>query len=324
MKWRYFLLLVIFTFLLLPKNTFALSSYNLIPAKMRHYTADGNSSSQLSMQTMSYLNTPLYGYNFTVAGNRQALAYYFNQNSNITNKMYDVNFVYFSAIESDKFNPIRIYIRDEQSHIFTCDVRQSKAENYSGTQTLQTSTVNTATCNNVMVTSGFDLIFADNFATVGTFAVSSLTFTESSSSELKSSIDKSTQQQKETTESMKEQTDTIKNSDTTEANDSASGFFNDFTTDDYGLSDIVTIPLSTINTITSKTCSSLVLPLPFIDSNLTLPCIRTIFEEHFNPLLLIYQTVTFAFIAYYVIVRIFNLVKDFKNPEHDEIEVMEL
>lgn len=118
--------------------------------------------------------------------------------------------------------------------------------------------------------------------------------------------------------------DSLKDDDVTGSKDTAEGFFNNFTTDDFGLSKIITFPLETIKSITSKTCTPLVLPLPFVNKDLTLPCIRTIFEERFNSILTIYQTVTFGLIAYYVIVRIFNLVKDFKNPEHDEIEVMDL
>lgn len=130
--------------------------------------------------------------------------------------------------------------------------------------------------------------------------------------------------QQETNQNINNQTETIKDNNIDDASNSANSFFNDFSSDDYGLSDIVTLPLKTIKTVTSSNCSSLKVPLPYVKKNLTLPCIRSVFEQHFNPILLIYQTITFGFISYYVIVRIFNLVKDFKNPEHDEIEVLDL
>lgn len=144
---------------------------------------------------------------------------------------------------------------------------------------------------------------------------------------IKDSLDSVNKSQNETNEKLDDisgKLDDLKDDDVNGSKDTAQGFFDDFTTDDFGLSDIITVPLDTIKSITSKTCNPLILPLPFVNENLTLPCIRTIFEENFSSILTTYQTVTFGFISYYVIVRIFNLVKDFKNPEHDEIEVMDL
>lgn len=128
----------------------------------------------------------------------------------------------------------------------------------------------------------------------------------------------------ETNKNLENLDKTLNDSSTDEAENKANDFFKDFNTDTYGLSDIITAPLDTIKSITSSKCNSLKLPLPYVNKDLTLPCIRSIFEEHFNPLLLLYQTATSGFIAYYVIVRLFNLIKDFKNPDHDEIEVMDL
>lgn len=118
--------------------------------------------------------------------------------------------------------------------------------------------------------------------------------------------------------------DTLKNDDTTNATNQAGGFFNDFTTDTHGLTAIITAPLSLIESITSSTCSPLVIPLPYVDKDLTLPCMGTIYSNYFGSFLSIYQMITFGIVAYWVCVRIFNLVKDFKNPDHDEIEVLDL
>jgi len=139
------------------------------------------------------------------------------------------------------------------------------------------------------------------------------------------------QQQKEANETMKrveeeqkKTNDILKDDDTKGAQDSAGGFFNDFTTDTHGLTSIITAPLSLISSITSTSCSPLVIPLPFVDKDLTLPCMSSIYSQHFGSFLSIYQMITFGIIAYWVCVRIFNLVKDFKNPDHDEIEVLDL
>lgn len=129
---------------------------------------------------------------------------------------------------------------------------------------------------------------------------------------------------KNQTEEQKKTNDTLKDNNIQGAQDSAGGFFNDFTTDTHGLTAIITAPLSLISKITSSSCSPLVLPLPFVDKDLTLPCMGSIYSQYFGSFLSIYQVITFGIIAYWVCVRIFNLVKDFKNPDHDEIEVLDL
>lgn len=118
--------------------------------------------------------------------------------------------------------------------------------------------------------------------------------------------------------------DTITNEDTQGAESSASDFFNDFTTETFGLTSIITAPLNAINSLLNTSCSPLVLPIPFVNKNLSLPCMSSIYNEFFGGFFNLYQIITTGLICYYIIVRIFNLVKDFKNPEHDEIEVMDL
>lgn len=140
---------------------------------------------------------------------------------------------------------------------------------------------------------------------------------EQAVNELKKAQNEQVQEQKKTNDILKD--DTIQG-----AQDSAGGFFNDFTTDTHGLTAIITAPLSLISKITSASCSPLVIPLPYVDKDLTLPCMGSIYSQYFGSFLSIYQVITFGIIAYWVCVRIFNLVKDFKNPDHDEIEVLDL
>lgn len=118
--------------------------------------------------------------------------------------------------------------------------------------------------------------------------------------------------------------DTMNNSDTSGANSDASGFFDNFQSNDHGLTGIITTPLNLINSITSKTCSPLSLPLPFVNDNLSLPCMTPIYEQYFGDFYTIYKTITFGIVAYWVCVRIFYKVQDFKNPSNSEVEVLEL
>lgn len=124
--------------------------------------------------------------------------------------------------------------------------------------------------------------------------------------------------------SIQETNDTINDDDTSEATDSAGDFFSGFTTNTHGLTGIVTAPLTLIGNITSSTCSPLQVPLPFVSGNISLPCMSSVYQQHFGSFYSMYRVITFGIVAYWVCIRIFAMVKDFKNPEHDEIEVMDL
>ena len=118
--------------------------------------------------------------------------------------------------------------------------------------------------------------------------------------------------------------DSINSSDTSGAEDSFGGFFDNFDDNDYGLSDIIKTPLTFIQGLSTNTCTPITLPLPFVDQNLVLPCIRPIFEEHFSPLLTVYQLITFGLISYFIVINIFKTVRGFKNPDSNNVEVLEL
>lgn len=118
--------------------------------------------------------------------------------------------------------------------------------------------------------------------------------------------------------------DSINDVSTTDAINDGSSFFNNFTTNQHGLTGIVTAPLTAIQSLTSATCSPLVLPLPFVNQDLTLPCMRPIYQSTFGGFMTLYDIITLGIVSYWIMVRIFSLVKDFKNPDHDEIEVVDL
>lgn len=120
--------------------------------------------------------------------------------------------------------------------------------------------------------------------------------------------------------------DNITSSDTSSSQEQADGFFKNFQSNDYGLSDIITMPLTLIKSLTNSTCVALQLKVPFLDNNntLELPCMDTIYKKHFGTFYTIYQTIIFGFIAYWVSVRIYALVKGFKNPDDDKVEVLDL
>lgn len=135
---------------------------------------------------------------------------------------------------------------------------------------------------------------------------------------IQGAIENQTQQQQQQHEEMMD-------SNTTEAEEEASSFFDDFEAPDIGgLSAIVTAPLNTIQSLLNSTCSNLQLPLPYVNKTLTLPCMNSIYTEHFGAFFSIYQTIILAIIAYRCIRSIFFDIHGFTNPSDDRIEVMDL
>ena len=131
-------------------------------------------------------------------------------------------------------------------------------------------------------------------------------------------------QQQQTNQKLDNLNDNITNSDSSGATNDASGFFEGFTTDTFGLTSIITAPLNLIKSITSSTCTPLTLSLPYINQNISIPCMTEIYRSYFGSFLTVYQVITFGLVSYWVCVHVFRMVKDFKNPDHDEIEVVDL
>lgn len=106
--------------------------------------------------------------------------------------------------------------------------------------------------------------------------------------------------------------------------DVGTGFFDNFNDNDFGLSEIITIPLNTITSLTSKTCQPLSIPIPKTGKNVSLPCMTQVYQENIPSIFSIWQIVSFGIIAYFVSVDIFHLVKGFKDPDSDKVEVLDL
>lgn len=116
------------------------------------------------------------------------------------------------------------------------------------------------------------------------------------------------------------------NENTTQAESSANNFFSGFTTQDNGgISSIITAPLNAISGLVNSTCSPIVLPIPYLgNETLTLPCMSSIYTQHFGSFFTIYQTIIFGAVAYRMLVSIFMIIEGLKNPDDDKIEVVDL
>lgn len=118
--------------------------------------------------------------------------------------------------------------------------------------------------------------------------------------------------------------DTLTDDNINSSKDNANSFFNNFNDNDHGLSSIITTPLNTIKSLTSKTCSPLNIPLPFVNKNISLPCMTTIYENHFGAFYDLYKIISFGIISYLCCIDIYKIVKGFKDPNSDKIEVVDL
>ena len=107
--------------------------------------------------------------------------------------------------------------------------------------------------------------------------------------------------------------------------DDNTSFFSDFETNNHGLTGIITAPLTTIQGLVNNTCSPLEVPIPFTNSNVSLPCMNEVYRDVLGGYLYsIIQSVITGIISYFICLDIFRIVKGFKDPTEDKIEVLDL
>lgn len=154
-----------------------------------------------------------------------------------------------------------------------------------------------------------NLTFGSTGGTVSLYRTFNLTTVESSNAT-------------EVVDAINDQTGVITDSDTTDATNSIGNFFGGFTTDTYGLTSVISAPMVLISNLVSQTCTAI--PMELIGYEFELPCIDSLIPSAFNPLLTLYRTVTDALIGYWIMINTLALIKDFKDPEKDNISVLEL
>lgn len=108
------------------------------------------------------------------------------------------------------------------------------------------------------------------------------------------------------------------------SSDTGQSFFDDFQANSHGLSGVITAPLRLINSLSSSSCSPLSVPLPFVNQNVSFPCMSTIYSTHFPTFLSLYQLITTGVISYWILIKIFGHVKGMQSPNDDRIEVFDL
>lgn len=107
-------------------------------------------------------------------------------------------------------------------------------------------------------------------------------------------------------------------------NSSSNGFFDNFNTEDNGgISGVVTAPLRFVRKITG-TCESL--ELSVMDQEVILPCGDTLFwnREDVLPLRTIWNILFGGLIIYRLLLKLFKVIHNMKDPDNSKVEVMDL
>lgn len=254
-----------------------------------------------------------------------------NNQANVYNKAYALTYSGASAV-----NSISGQIVENGSSNFTCNYinkifspsvssqyvgwQVTTQSSYTGSQYFVGYTIESLGVYSAVTTDDINSAISNS----GLATAQSVDEVKQAEQEIKQEITGMQEKQQQTNDKLDNLNDNITNSDSSGATNDASGFFEGFTTDTFGLTSIITAPLNLIQSITSSTCAPLTLSMPFINQNVTIPCMTDIYRSYFGSFLTVYQVITFGLVSYWVCVHVFRMVKDFKNPDHDEIEVVDL
>lgn len=178
-------------------------------------------------------------------------------------------------------------------------------------------------CNNIAVngTDYINVLSTRSVLRLGTY-ISRLNYVDnvdSSANKTLSDIEKNIE---DGNKIQKDTNDTIK--DDSVDTSSSNSFFNNFSNNGHGLTGVINAPLSFIQSLSNNSCSPVNFTIPFVNETFKLPCFSSIYKENFNVAYTIYQVVITALVGYWVCVKIYAMVKGFKDPTDDRIEVMDL
>ena len=118
----------------------------------------------------------------------------------------------------------------------------------------------------------------------------------------------------------------LNNSDVSGANEDLNKFTeNDAFKDNTVILDIIQAPINMLNSLTSTTCSPLSLPLPFLNVNLEIPCLSSIFAKHLSTeLLTLLKLAINGFLVYKILCSFAMDIHSYKDPDSDRLEVIDL
>lgn len=110
---------------------------------------------------------------------------------------------------------------------------------------------------------------------------------------------------------------------------SARQFSNYVIGNQFGLTAVITAPISFLSTLAAGDyeCTPLNIPFPYIADvqNITITCFtETVYEVYMPELLVVWQFIVTTIVLYYLSVKTLQIVKRSHDPDDDKIEVMKL
>lgn len=136
------------------------------------------------------------------------------------------------------------------------------------------------------------------------------------------------QSQNNAIEETKESVDNINNNITNDNVDDQGDFFTNFDSGDEGsLTDLIALPLDFISSL-NNACTPISFPTINFHNftfTLTIPCMSTLVYSHFNSNLInLLRLLINGIILYRMLVWFIDFIRGLKDPQNDDLEVMEL
>lgn len=155
-----------------------------------------------------------------------------------------------------------------------------------------------------------------------------ITAIENASSDIVSAINSGNQATQNAinanTQATEQQTQTITDSSTTGANADADALKNNSAfNDNSGIQSLITLPLRFVNNL-GTACSPINLTIPYMDAQVTIPCMRSVITSKMPALATIITAVVNGFLLYNIFIQIIDMIHGAKNPDDDRLEVVEL
>ena len=126
------------------------------------------------------------------------------------------------------------------------------------------------------------------------------------------------------TQATQQQTQTMTDSSTTGANADADALKNNAAFDDSsGIQSLITLPLRFVNNL-GTACSPIDLTIPYMNANVTIPCMRSVISSKMPALSALITAVVNGFLLYNIFIQIVDMIHGAKNPDDDRLEVVEL
>lgn len=328
---RYLLLFLLLIPFLMPKNVFAQVRYEeAIPSSaFVLLRATDQAMSTQSISTASYNGQLYYGFTFGSSGTRYGIMYNYAERTTINDKY--IESIHFSllsgVVKTYSLDPYSVYLKDTYNNTITCHGTWAQNhQHYQGTNDTYyyyNNEVATYYCEKGHLSGPFSVNISNSFENIGTNDNGFIGI-----SELSIHYNDGTNQDSSTLNDIKgntkETNDLIKNDNVDGANTQGSSFFSNFNSNTHGLSGIVSSPIRLINSLSSSTCSPLTFTIPFVNSQVALPCMSSIYSTYFPTLLSVYQLITTGLIAYKILINLFGVVKGLQDPDSSRIEVVDL